>query len=67
MRKPIQNWQGRILAWVDSDAKGNKTLFDFYGRILGKYDVQFDTTRDFYGRLIGKGDMLMTLVPTDSK
>ena len=40
---------------------GDKTIRDFYGRILGKYDAATNTTRDFYGRVVAKGERLTML------
>ena len=34
----------------------DKTVKDFYGRILGKYNKKLNVTKDFYGRLVAKGD-----------
>ncbi len=61
-RETIKDWTGKILGFVDHESNGNKTLRDFHGRILGKYNKQTDDTRDFYGRLVAKGDCLMTLL-----
>lgn len=62
IKEPIKDWQGKVLGFVETESNGNKTLRDFYGRILGKYDKGRDVTCDFYGRQVGKGDLLMTLL-----
>jgi hypothetical protein len=41
---------------------GDKTIRDFYGRILGKYDAATNTPRDFYGRVVAKGECLTMLI-----
>lgn len=55
-RETIRDWTGKIIGFIETDFKGNKIARDFYGKIVGKYDKQFDVTRDFYGRLVGRGD-----------
>ena len=64
-RKPIQEWTGRIIGWLQVESNGDKTLTDFQGSILGYYHVNNDYTTDFYGRIIGWGDQLMTLLQRD--
>lgn len=61
-KEAIRRWDGVIRGWIEEDSKGNKTIRDFYGRILGRYDKQLNLTRDFYGRVIGRGDQLMSLL-----
>ena len=36
---------------------------DFYGRLLGKYLPNDNTTRDFYGRILTKGNTVAGLIP----
>lgn len=55
-RQTIKRWDGVIIGFIETDEKGNKTVKDFYGHILGKYDKRHDVTRDFYGRQVAKGD-----------
>lgn len=52
----VRDWTGKIIGKIETDAQGNKTVRDFYGRILGRYDARCDVTRDFYGRGLTKGD-----------
>lgn len=59
----IREWTGKIIGWLETDTiTGNKTIRDFYGKILGTYDKKLDLTRDFYGRMIAKGDQLSMLL-----
>ena len=62
---PVKAVTGHILGWIEEDTvTGNKTVRDFYGRILGKYEKHLDLTRDFYGKIIARGDhssMLLNL------
>ena len=52
----VKDFSNLIIGYVDTDKKGNKTVTDFHGRILGYYDVSFDATMDFYRRIIARGD-----------
>ena len=58
----IKDWTGKIIGYVQTDESGNKTLKDFYKRILGKYDKRLNLTKDFYGKIIAKGDQLLMLL-----
>ncbi|MBQ6946476.1 MAG: hypothetical protein IJN42_00365 [Clostridia bacterium] len=62
MREPIKNYQGRIIGFIEVKSNGDKVLYDFPGKILGKYNKSLNVTQDFYGRQVGKGDILMTLL-----
>lgn len=55
-RITVKDFSNLIIGYVDTDAKGNKTVTDFHGRILGYYDVSLDATMDFYRRIIARGD-----------
>ena len=62
-REKIKDWTGRIIGFVDTDSmNGNKTLRDFYGKILGYYIKNLDITTDFYKRRVAKGDQLLMLL-----
>jgi hypothetical protein len=53
----IRSWNGKIIGFIEEDSvSGDKTVKDFYGRILGKYNKKLNVTKDFYGRLVAKGD-----------
>lgn len=63
-RQVIKAWNGKIIGSVETDAQGNKTVRDFYGKILGRYIKSLDVTRDFRGKMIARGDqsaMLLSL------
>ncbi len=59
---PIRNFYGKTLGYIRTDEKGNKTVFDFYKRILGYYDAKRDVTMDFYKRDIARGDATGMLI-----
>lgn len=63
----VKDWRGRIIGWIETDENGNKTIRDFYQRILGKYDKKHDVTRDFYGRIVAKGDQSSLLIGMNQK
>jgi hypothetical protein len=44
------------------DKTGDKTASDFYGRILGYYKKNLNSTVDFYGRTIARGDTVVGLI-----
>lgn len=62
----IKDYYGRIQGKIEVKDNGDKTLRDFYGRILGTYQKSDDTTRDFYYRIVGHGDLLTSLLNTNN-
>ncbi len=52
----VRDFYGKIIGKIETDERGNKTIRNFYGWILGRYDAATDTTRDFYGTIVAKGD-----------
>ena len=67
MRKPLKDFYGRILGYLDYDYRGDGVATDFGGRILGRYTSSDDRTRDFYGRILYQGDGLSALIILHSK
>lgn len=67
MKEIIKDWTGKIIGSVETDNKGNKTIRNFYGVILGRYDKATNVTRDFYGRLISRGDTSIGLIYSNMK
>lgn len=61
-KEPVRLFSGKIIGYIETDAKGNQMARDFYGRILGTYDKQFNVTRDFYGRIISKGNQVAGMI-----
>ena len=57
MKETIRNFGGSIIGYIETKSNGDKTVTDFYGRILGRYDAATETTRDFYNRIIARGDI----------
>lgn len=60
----IRDFYNRILGYIEIDKQGNKTVRNFYRKILGRYNAKQDVTRDFYNRIIGKGDLTSMLLTT---
>lgn len=58
----IRDFYGKIIGSVETDNKGNQTLRNFHGRILGYYDKQNNVTRDFYKKIVGRGNILTSLL-----
>mgnify|MGYP003309551153 CR=1 FL=1 len=63
-RKEFRDYNGRLLAYAMDEPNGCVVLYDFFGRILGRYDSGLDVTMDFYGRIVGRGNMLSSLIPS---
>ena len=62
-RKPIQNFYGIIMGYIITDSQsGNERATDFYGRILGYYNKNNDTTCSFTGQILNKGNTLASLI-----
>ncbi len=47
---------GRLIATIEKDGMGNKTVRDPVGRLLGKYDAGRNVVTDPYGKVIVNGD-----------
>lgn len=58
----IKDFYGRIKGSVETDNNGNKTVRDFWGRILGYYNKSLNVTQDFYKRVIARGDQASSLI-----
>lgn len=59
----IKDFYGRIIGFIEEDTNtGNKTAYDFYRRILGKYNKRDNKTRDFYGKILAQEDITQALV-----
>lgn len=61
-RQVIRDFNSKIIAYIETQPNGNKTLTDFYSKILGRYDAQRNVTTDFYGKIIAQGDALTMLI-----
>lgn len=57
-----KNYGGKIIARIETDARGNKTVKDYFGKTLGRYDAQSDTTREYYGHVVARGDAVGMLI-----
>ena len=64
MTERITNFYGQCIGTIETDGSGNKTVKDFYGRILGHYERSSNVTKDFYGRILYHGDMASALLIT---
>ena len=61
-RETIKDWRGKIIGFEDTDAAGNKTLRDFSGKVVGKYNKSLDITQEFSGRQVAKGNCVRMLL-----
>lgn len=67
-KEKVRDWRGRIIGFINTDTvTGNKTVTDFYGRIVGRYVKRLNVTQDFYGRQVAKGDHCAILLTTSSR
>ena len=64
-RTTIKDFSGKILAYVDEMPNGDKYVYDFYDRQIGRYDKFSNTTRDFYNRIVAQGEVLGLLIKGD--
>lgn len=62
MRQTIRNFIGKIVGYIDTDNKGNKTVYDFQGRIKGYYKKDLNVTQNFYGQILTEGDSTGSLI-----
>lgn len=62
MEDVIKDYTGKIIGYIRTDNLGNKTVYNFYRKILGKYHKASNTTRDFYGRIVAYGDQSAMLL-----
>lgn len=61
-KETIRLWDGKVIGFIETYPDGSKIVRDFYGRVKGKYDKQFNVTRDFYGRVVAQGDQSSMLL-----
>lgn len=61
-KEAVRLFSGKIIGYIETDKNGNQQARDFYGKILGTFDKQYNVTRDFYGRIIGRGNQVAGLV-----
>ena len=64
MTERITDFYGRCIGTIETDGSGNKTVKDFYGKILGHYERSSNITKDFYGKILYHGDMSAALLIT---
>ena len=62
MTERITDFYGRCLGTIETDGSGNKTVRDFYGKVLGFYDKSTNCTKDFYNKVLFRGDMASALL-----
>ena len=58
----VKNSASQIIGYIMVDGDGNKTVMDFYKRILGRYDAGSDIVRDVHGRIVARGDAAALLL-----
>ena len=64
-RQTITQFSGKIVGFIDVDSNGDKTVRDFYGRILGYYRKSNNATTLFSGRIIAFGDVCAIFFKND--
>ena len=64
MTERITDFYGVCIGNIETDGRGNKTVKNFYGKVLGYYDKSANVTKDFYGRVLYHGDMSAALLIT---
>lgn len=52
----IKDFHGRIIGFIETDDQGNKTVRDYYRRILGFYNKKLNITQDFNKKVVATGD-----------
>ncbi len=55
----------QIIGYIQVDGSGNKTVTDFYRRVLGRYDAGSDAVYDFNGRMVARGDAAAILLKNE--
>lgn len=58
----VREWSGKIIGYIDTDNSGNKTVRDFYKRVIGYYKKDLNATTDFYGKKLFQGDHASALI-----
>lgn len=67
-KEKVKDWTGKIIGFINTDTvTGNKTVTDFYGRIVGRYVKRLNVTQDFYGRRVAIGDHCAILLNSHIK
>ena len=56
-RMEIKKFNMQTVGYIEIDGNGNKTVKDFYGRILGYYEKSRNATLNFYRQVIAFGDV----------
>lgn len=64
---PLKDFRGRIRGYIDTKPNGDKWVYSWEGRLLGKYLKNVDQTRDWYGHVIAKGDAAASLIDFSDK
>lgn len=54
-KEAIRDSSGKIIAWFDHQPNGDIIVREFSGKVLGRYDRQYDVTREFSGRVVARG------------
>ncbi len=61
-RVRIKDFKNITIGFTEEKSDGRVVATDFYGRKLGEYDPNSDTTRDFYGKIVAHGNHVDMLV-----
>lgn len=61
-KERLKDWQGRTMGFMETDAGGNKKIFDSSGRLVGRYNRSQNVTTTWQGVKVAQGDCLTMLL-----
>lgn len=64
MRKPVKDYRGWIVGWLDYLPNGNVVAYDYNQYRVGEFVKSMNITKDRYDRVIAEGDITTSLVLT---
>ena len=63
VKTEIRDFNNYIIAYVELDERtGDKTLRDFYNKILGYYRKSRNVSTNFAGKVLGYGDFTVAMI-----
>ena len=64
----LKDWRGVVIGYIKTDPlNGDKTAFDRYHKILGRYNKRLNITVNFSGIKVADGDVTQGLVWRETK
>ena len=58
----IKDFYGKIMGKIETYSNGNQIGYNFYGRIVGFYYSDTNTTTDYTGKIVSTGNTLAALI-----